>query len=72
MKSLYHAYQSYERRAIRGELDAAPINTIRLPAWHEPLSALVGDLLIQAGLRLKRRYTAGKPMAWSPLTGSKP
>ena len=72
MKSLYHAYEAYERRVIRGELDTIPRNAVKQSVPREPLLAQVGDLLIHTGLRLKRRYAAGKPMAWSPLTGSKP
>jgi hypothetical protein len=72
MKSLYDAYQAYERRVIRGEFDKTSRMTAKRSAPREPLLAQFGDLLIHAGLKLKRRYAAGKPMAWSPLTGSKP
>lgn len=72
MKSLYQAYQAYERRVERGELfPLRPARSHLTPASHEPLLVLFGDLLIQAGLKLKRRYAAGKPMAWSPMTGSR-
>ncbi len=72
MKSLYTAYQAYEHRVIRGELDNIPRAAAKRSTSREPLLAQVGDLLIHTGLRLKRRYAAGKPMAWSPMTGSKP
>jgi hypothetical protein len=72
MKSFYNAYQAYERRVIRGELDNTPRIAVDRPAPREPLLAQFGDLLIRTGLRLKRRYAAGKTMAWSPMTGSKP
>ncbi|MBE3067539.1 MAG: hypothetical protein IMZ73_08960 [Chloroflexi bacterium] len=72
MKSLYNAYQAYERRVIRGELDNTPGIVVNRSAPREPLLAQFGDLLIHTGLRLKRRYAASKPMAWSPMTGSKP
>jgi len=72
MKSLYHAYQAYERRVIRSELDNTPGKAVNRFAPREPLLAQVGDLLIHTGLRLKRRYATGKLMAWSPMTGSKP
>ncbi len=72
MKSLYNAYQAYERRAIRGEFDNTPRKAVKRSAPHEPLLAQFGDLLIHTGLKLKRRYTTGKPMSWSPMTGSKP
>jgi hypothetical protein len=71
MKSLYHAYEAYERRVIRGELSTMPRKAIKKSARHEPLLAQLGDLLIRTGLRLKQRTAAGKPMAWSPMTGSK-
>jgi hypothetical protein len=35
------------------------------------VEASLGDLMITAGLKLKRHALAGKPMAWSPMTGSK-
>ena len=72
MKSLYDAYQAYERRVIRGEFDRPSRMAANRSAPREPLLAQFGDLLIHVGLKLKRRYAAGKPMAWSPLTGSKP
>jgi hypothetical protein len=71
MKSIYDAYQAYERRVMRGELDNRG-KPPRRTELHEPFLAKLGDLLIHTGLRLKRRHSAGKPMAWSPLTGSKP
>ena len=72
MKSFYSAYQAYERRVIRGEFYNPPRKAITLPALREPLLAQIGDLLIQTGVKLKRRYATGKPMAWSPMIGSKP
>jgi len=72
MKSFYHAYQAYELRVIRGEMDWNTGRRTKRPGMQEPLLARLGDLLIQAGLQLKRQQVAGKPMAWSPLTGSKP
>jgi hypothetical protein len=72
MKSLYNAYQAYERRVIRGEFDKIPRIAVNRSAPRESLLAQFGDLLIRTGLRLKRRYSGGKPMAWSPMTGSKP
>jgi hypothetical protein len=72
MKSYYDAYQAYEHRVMRGEFDSAPKPTGMKLTGREPLLAWVGDLLINAGLKLKRRYATGKSMAWSPLSGSKP
>ncbi len=70
MESLYQAYQAYEKRAERGEF-LARRNGYNAPT-HRPLRARLGDLLIRTGLKLQGRDCAGKPMAWSPMTGSKP
>ncbi len=72
MKSLYHAYQAYKRRVIRGEFDARSGKPAAHSNQRTPFKEQLGDLLIRTGLRLKRRQVAGKPMAWSPLSGSKP
>jgi hypothetical protein len=72
MKSFYNAYQAYERRVIQGEFANTPRKAVNHSAPREPLLAQIGDLLIHTGLKLKRRTAAGKPMAWSPMTGSKP
>lgn len=72
MESLYQAYQAYERRVIRGEFyQPRPAVTYIRYSFREPALARLGDFLIRTGMRLKCRYAAGKPMAWSPLTGSK-
>jgi len=73
MKSLYHAYQAYEHRVVRGEFSTRrPVRATNQSAAREPILSRFGDLLIRAGMKLKRRSAAGKPMAWSPMTGSKP
>ena len=72
MSTLYDAYQAYERQVIRGEFDSTAKRIDRLPVRHEPLLEQLADLLIASGMRLKRRYAAGKTMAWSPLSGSRP
>jgi hypothetical protein len=72
MNSLHDAYQAYERRVMRGEFDKTPRKTPMQTAPREPLLERFGDLLIHTGMRLKRRHAAGRPMAWSPMTGSKP
>jgi hypothetical protein len=71
MKTYYDAYQAYEHRVIRGEFDTTPKTVKKPTARREPLLVKLGDLLINTGLKLKRRYATGKPMAWSPMTGSK-
>ena len=72
MESLYQAYQAYERRVERGEFSTYPrAETYMQFAVREPLLAQFGDLLIRTGWKLKYRSTGGKPMAWSPMTGSK-
>ena len=72
MKSFYHAYLAYETRVIRGEMDGYAAKKTNRPEMREPLFARFWYLLIRAGMRLKRQQVAGKPMTWSPLTGSKP
>lgn len=72
MISLYQAYQAYERRVMRGEFSSSrPKDKYIRYAFQEPALARFGDFLIRTGMRLKCRYAAGKPMAWSPMTGSK-
>ncbi len=72
MNSLYQAYQAYERKAERGEFSAAGRGSGNQRASsNEPILSQLGDVLIRAGLRLKHRSLGGKPMAWSPMTGSK-
>jgi hypothetical protein len=71
MNSLYHAYQCYERRAERGEFSPEPRKKVQRQVFPNILELELGDILIKAGLKLKRHAVAGKSMAWSPLTGSK-
>lgn len=73
MESFYHAYEAYERRVIRGEFAGPALKnqpTHPFP-YFEPILARLGDFLVRTGMRLKYRYAAGKPMAWSPMTRSK-
>ncbi len=72
MSSLYHAYEAYERRVIRGEMETRAVKRAPAHVSHLSLRERLGDLLIRLGLKLKQRQAAGKPMAWSPLTGDKP
>jgi|WetSurMetagenome_2_1015567.scaffolds.fasta_scaffold217942_3 hypothetical protein len=71
METLYQAYQSFESRVERDEFNGYRLLRKNRNPNSLPVGARLGDLLIRAGLRLKRRSAAGKPMAWSPLTGSK-
>jgi hypothetical protein len=64
MLSLYHAYQAYERRAIRGELDAEPAAPKKANRFSRPpFTFRLGDLLIRTGLRLKHQTQAGHALA---------
>jgi hypothetical protein len=73
MLSLYHAYQAYERRHIEGEFDNPAPRKPRLSArFYTTFLSGLGDLLIRAGLSLKRRCAAGRAMTLSPLSGYKP
>jgi hypothetical protein len=70
MNSLLHAYEAYERRILRGELDILPIRAEQ--RFPRLFLARLGEWMIRSGTQLKRRSTvSGKPMAWSPMTGSK-
>jgi hypothetical protein len=67
MKSIYHAYQTYERRVARGEMDLYGTSPRRhgqqtLPPQGEPLLARLGDALIRTGMKLKRTRRAGHAM----------
>jgi hypothetical protein len=60
MNHLYHAYQTYERRIIRGELDKVPA----APHVHQspirpPLAYRLGERLVRIGLKLQRQTLAG-------------
>jgi hypothetical protein len=70
MESLYQAYQAYEKRVEHGEF--LPRRRDNYPSTYRTMRARLGDLLIRTGLKLQGRDFAGKPMAWSPMTGSKP
>ena len=72
MKSFYSAYKAYENRVIRGEMDGKAGKIGIRPDPYEVLLTQLGDLFIQAGMRLKRQRVAGKPIAWLSMTGSKP
>jgi hypothetical protein len=60
MLSLYHAYQAYERRIMRGELSAAPpASRKETRKAHLSLAFRLGDLLVRAGMRLKHEAVTG-------------
>jgi hypothetical protein len=60
MQSLYQAYQSYERKVLRGELDKIPaVPHSELKNNRLPFSYRLGDSLVRIGLKLKRQAQAG-------------
>jgi hypothetical protein len=69
MQSLYHAYQCYERRVLRGELgkltpakfQPSP-KVVRLPFTYR-----LGDRLVQIGLKLKGQAQAGHALSSSTM-----
>jgi hypothetical protein len=69
MQSYYHAYQSYERRILRGELgkitpakfQPSP-NVVRLPLTYR-----LGDRLVRIGLKLKGQARAGHALSSSTM-----
>lgn len=71
MISLLNAYQSYERRIQHGELDNFPKKTLKWPERGDLILAQLGELLIQAGLKLKRHRASSRSLSFSPMTGGK-
>jgi hypothetical protein len=69
MQSLYHAYQAYERRVLRGELtertSATSRAVIRTPRL--PFTFRLGDRLVRIGLKLKQRALAGHALSSSTM-----
>jgi hypothetical protein len=64
MYALYHAYQAYERRMVRGELDRAAIaHRAKRGALRLPFAYRLGERLVCAGLKLQRRALAGHALA---------
>lgn len=71
MQTYLHAYEAYENRLIRGEFTSCQ-RTRRTPfPLLMVIEAVLADLLISAGHRLKSHVTADRKMILSPLTGSK-
>lgn len=71
MISLLKAYQSYERRVQHGELDTLPKKTVKWSERGDLILAQFGELLIQAGLRLKRPRASNRALSFSPMTGGR-
>jgi len=70
MDSLYHAYQSYERQAVRGIFCTRKTKTAsHLSYAFEYLLSDLGDVLIRAGYRLKRHCETGQTVSGSPVLG---
>jgi hypothetical protein len=61
MNSLYQAYQSYERRVLRGELQDVAPEKIRAPRLT--FRYRLGDRLVRLGMKLKYRAYAGHSLA---------
>jgi hypothetical protein len=72
MKSLYSAYLAYEKRVVHGEMQGKTSKITNRAHLSVSLLPRLGDLLVRAGMKLKKQQVAGKSMSWSPLTGSKP
>jgi hypothetical protein len=71
MKTLFNAYQAYERRVMRGEFYGPAYRPSKASANSEPLLAQLGNLLIHTGQGLKVRYATRKPLIWSAAGESK-
>jgi hypothetical protein len=71
MFSLLNAYRSYERRIQRGEFDNFTGKEGTRPEKGGLFLAQFGELLIRAGMRLKRHRASGGSLSLSPTTGSK-
>jgi len=70
MKSLYHAYQVYEKRVIRGEFykrEKSP----KGPLPREPILARFCDFLTETGTKLKLQQSHPKPSPWTLLLEKK-
>jgi len=70
MLSIYQAYQSYERRARRGEF-AQSIRASGRPALplQAKLSYRLGDLLVRVGMKLKHQPQAGHGLMSTGMAG---
>lgn len=71
MISLLNAYQSYERRVQNGELDNYPEKKVKWAERGDLILAQFGELLIQAGLRLKRHRATSGSLSFAPMSGGK-
>jgi hypothetical protein len=71
MGSFFQAYESFERRILRGEFFSPAGSRRKAASRAEPFLSRLGDVLIHAGLKLKRLTAAGKPLALSSISGSR-
>lgn len=60
MLSFYQAYQAYERRWMRGELDYRLPPVGKLP-WRAALALHIASFLLRAGHALYRQYARAIP-----------
>jgi hypothetical protein len=68
MLSIYQAYQAYERRANRGEVDELITPRIKvMKPIRLTFSWRLGDLLIRTGMKLKHQTQAGHALTTSTM-----
>lgn len=70
MISFYQAYQAYERRRMRGELDIRVSRPDARPAFGETLLLRLATLLLLAGHALYRRYASMRTISSFPPSSS--
>ena len=68
MLSLYHAYQTYENRLVRGEFNNAPARVKKAREYPRfPFAFRLGNLLVRMGVRLMQRTQAGHALTSSTM-----
>ena len=70
MGSFLQAYESFERRSIRGEFSSPARTRRRAVSRAEPFLSRLGDVLIHAGLKLKHLTAGSKPLTLASISGS--
>ena len=67
--NLYESYQAYERQCAQAASVYRQLVLAGLvrSSWYGRSLVRLGDLLIRAGLKLKKRYATGQSAAWSAL-----